>query len=823
MVNVDEAMASGDRHLQAGQFAEAEKIYRRIVQVEPRNALALNQLGLLALRTRQFGAAAQWFETAIRHHPAQAAFHANLGEAYRHMQKLHEAISCYRAAVKVQPGFAQFHVNLATLYVAAGKSTEAIASLRTALELNSEDVHARAQLGRVLHEQRLLGEAETCFRRVVRSMPASSEAHFELGSVLQAQGKLDEAAACYRTALELRPDYPAAHNNLGNILRDQGSLAAAAGHYQAAVTAAPGLAEAHVNLGALFQRRGELDNANVAFRAALQADPNLLAARYALGGLLLRQEKFAQAAACYHEVLRIVPHSVRAQVGLGSVFQAQGSLDAAIACYQKVIRFESDHAAANNELGANRDRSSGGGDAIDEAAGGIDLDASFAVAHNNLGVLLRAVGRLDEAITHHRTAVRLYPNGAAHHSNLLYALNYDPAYDAATIFAEHRAWAQRHADPLTAASPPHLNDRTRDRRLRVGYVSPNFRAQAVNFFSEPILASHDHQQFEVFCYSDVKREDEITQRLKGYADHWRNIVWQSHQEASDLVRRDEIDILVDLTGHISGNRLLLFARKPAPLQVTYIGYQNTTGMKAMDYRLTDAWSDPAGETDAYYTEQLVRLPRSFFCYMPPSDAPDIAPLPLESNGHVTFGSFNDFTKVSLHALDAWARLLLGVPRSRLIVLAYTIDLLKDHLYGTLGRHGIDPDRIEVIAQQPHRQYLDLIQRVDIALDPFPFNGHTTTCDCLWLGIPVVTLSGQTYASRFGGSGLVTLGLTDLVAHTTDDYVQTAAGLAADIERLKQLRGSLRERMAGSPLVDFASFTRNLEAEYRRMWVRWCAS
>jgi protein O-GlcNAc transferase len=246
-------------------------------------------------------------------------------------------------------------------------------------------------------------------------------------------------------------------------------------------------------------------------------------------------------------------------------------------------------------------------------------------------------------------------------------------------------------------------------------------------------------------------------------------------------------------------------------------------MTAMDYRLTDLYADPPGKTEAHYTEQLVRLPGSFFCYMPADEAPAINAPPLESNGFVTFGSFNNFFKVTPEVLTTWAQLLRAVPRSRLVVLAYTMDLVTEYVYGTFQRYGIDTCRIEVTDRRPYRQYLELIQSVDIALDPFPFNGHTTTCDCLWQGVPVVTLSGQTYASRFCGSGLVALGLADLIAHTTDEYVQTATRLATDIERLKHLRGGLRERMAGSPLLDFQMFTRNLEAEYRRMWTRWCAS
>jgi predicted O-linked N-acetylglucosamine transferase (SPINDLY family) len=256
--------------------------------------------------------------------------------------------------------------------------------------------------------------------------------------------------------------------------------------------------------------------------------------------------------------------------------------------------------------------------------------------------------------------------------------------------------------------------------------------------------------------------------------------------------------------------------------VTYIGYQNTTGMAAMDYRLTDEYSDPSGTTDAFYTEKLVRLPRSFFCYRPSDDAPPVGALPLTANGHVTFGSFNNFAKVTPRVLAAWARVLSAVRKSRLVLLASTTESVRSYVKQSFDDHGIDSSRIDFFQRRPRRGYLELISQVDIALDPFPMNGHTTTCDALWQGVPVITLSGGTYASRFGASGLATLGLGELIANSCERYVEIAAGLAADVDRLQELRAGLRRRMSDSPLLDHAGFTRNLEAAYRQMWTDWCA-
>jgi predicted O-linked N-acetylglucosamine transferase (SPINDLY family) len=452
----------------------------------------------------------------------------------------------------------------------------------------------------------------------------------------------------------------------------------------------------------------------------------------------------------------------------------------------------------------------------------IELNPGFAYGYCNLGTSMKHLGRLDEAIAAYRRALEIDPQNALARSDLVYAINFHPEHGPAEIFQEHLEWGRRQADPLTASSGPHGNDRTPQRRLRVGYVSAHFWAHAVNFFTEPVLAAHDHGAFEVFCYSNGSPLDETNARLKTCADHWRQIDELSDEQAAERVRGDAIDVLVDLSGHIAGNRLLVFARKPAPVQVTYIGYQNTTGMQAMDYRLTDAWADPPGTTEAFYTEKLVRLPRAFFCYRPSPDAPPVAPLPALANGYVTFGSFNNFAKVTPAVLTAWARILNAVAGSRLVILASDAPSLVESVHRSFAEQSVEADRVRVVPRRPRSEYLQLIGEVDVALDPFPMNGHTTTCDALWQGVPVVTLAGRMYAERFGSSAHVNLGLEELVAGSPEEYVEIAARLAGDRERLAGLRCELRGRMAASPLLDFAGFTRHLEAAYRQMWTRWCA-
>jgi predicted O-linked N-acetylglucosamine transferase (SPINDLY family) len=669
----------------------------------------------------------------------------------------------------------------------AGRLDAAEQIYRQILAVEPNHAEAWHLLG-VVHLQRGAHPlAIDCISRAIALSPQASGFHFNLGNVYLALNQWDQAAACYRRALALSPDSVEVHCNLGTAFERQGQWDEAIACYGRAIQLNPIRAEVHNRLGGAFTARGRLDEAAACYRRMLELQPGSAEAHYNLGTTLQEQRKLDDAVVCYRRALELNPDYLQAHNNLGAAFQTLGKMDDAVACFRRTLELRPDHAGA----------------------------------HDNLATCCNALGRQDEAILHHRQAVELEPGNAKWHSDLLYALNYHPDHDAATLFAEHRAWGERHADPLSAVSLPHANDRSAVRRLRIGYVSPFFRSHAVTVFSEPILASHNHADFEIFCYSDVERPDTTSERLRGYADQWRDIVGWSDERVADLVRADRIDILVDLTGHIiGGQRLLVFARKPSPIQVTYLGYQNTTGMLAMDYRLSDDYSDPPGTTEHWHTETLVRLPRTFFCYLPSSDAPPLTPPPATVNGYVTFGSINNYAKVTPQVLATWAEILVRIPDSRLLVRADMTESLQQHLRATFATHGISAERLELVDSLPHRQFLELINRLDVALDPFPFNGHTTTSDCLWQGVPVVTLSGNTYVSRFGGSGLATLGVGELIAATRDEYIAIAVALAADLPRLSSLRGTLRQRMSESPLLDFTTFTRNLEAEYRQMWRRW---
>jgi predicted O-linked N-acetylglucosamine transferase (SPINDLY family) len=492
----------------------------------------------------------------------------------------------------------------------------------------------------------------------------------------------------------------------------------------------------------------------------------------------------------YERALALTPDHADAHINLGNALRAQGKLDEAVLHYERALSLRPDHA----------------------------------FAYHNLGGVLALQGKLEEAITYHERALTLKPHDIGGHDGFLLILNYLSSKTLPAIHVAHRDFAKRWESPLSAPIPPHANDRSPERRLRIGYVSSDFRQHSVGYFIEPVLAHHDHARFEIFCYANNLQEDEVTRRLKPHADHWHRIVGLPDEQAADRLRADRIDILVDLNGHTGHNRLLVFARKPAPVQVTWLGYPNTTGLTAMDYRLTDAYADPPGTTEHLHSEKLVRLPECFSCYQPPHEAPAVAGLPAQERGYVTFGSFNNLAKISREVMTVWAQILRAVPGARLTLKNSGLDgsSAQQRVRQVFREAGVAPERLELLGhEQSPKAHLQRYHAIDIGLDPFPYNGATTTCEALWMGVPVITLAGRTHAGRVGVSQLSNLGLTELIARSPEEYVDIAVRWAADRERLSTLRQELRARLSASPLTDAPRFTGNLEQAYREMWRGWC--
>ena len=536
----------------------------------------------------------------------------------------------------------------------------------------------------------------------------------------------------------------------------------------------------------------------------------------------------------YRRAIRLRPIYAEALDHLGAALLDAGKIEDAIAELRQAISLRPDFPEAHNNLG-NALRGAGDLDgALDAFRRAENLRPNWAELLNNLGSVLQEMRQLDAAIDCYRRAI-VISNEPKIWDNLLLAIQIQDFVTPQQIYEEHAKWNHVCAEPLSGAATVH--DATvlvANRRLRIGYVSPDFCDHAVGRQVLPLIEHRDRQRFEVVCYSNVRRADEITARFRAGVDLWRDVRMLSDLQLSEQVRQDNIDILVDLALHSAHNRLLVFARRPAPLQVTFAGYPGTTGLRTIDYRLSDPYLEelpiadcrlPIASTNsafsiqhsALFSEVTVILPHCFWCFEPRDTDPPVMDPPALTNGFITFGCLSHFSKITNDMLlNCWAQVLLREPNSRLLVLAPR-GSARPQFANSQFLKGIAPERIEFADRCPRPRYMELYNRIDICLDTFPYNGHTTTLDALWMGVPVVTRYGQTPVSRGAFSILSNAGLAELAAQTPEEFVKIAVSLAEDVSRLGELRSTMRERMRRSPLMDVKRFTRDIEAVYLEMW------
>jgi predicted O-linked N-acetylglucosamine transferase (SPINDLY family) len=707
-----------------------------------------------------------------------------LEEGLRHHRagRIEEAAKSYRQILTTDPRQPDALHLLGCVAQSVGQFDEAVELISESLRVNPDNVSAINNLASVLKDQGRYPEAIDFYEAAIAAAPAEAYIRSNLGNALRDMGRLEEAAACHRQALEIEPESYAALSNLGSVLDAQGDTREATACFRRALKLNPDSYETHVNLGVTLKREGRLAEAEESLRRALDLQPRSDAALANLGSLMLQQGRTAEAFVTLELALTVNPRSVVALINMGNVLKDLGRFDAARECLEKAVQ----------------------------------LAPKSHLAHNNLGTVLNELGRAAEAAACFRRALELNPDYHWAHSNLLFTLQYLPGVDRDALFAEHCRYDEKYARRFLADAAPHRNSRDPERRIRIGYVSGDLREHSVAFFIEPVLAGHDRQQFEVFCYANQVGHDAVTQRLRSHVEHWREVASLDDDALADRIRRDGIDILVDLSGHTARHRLLTFARKPAPVQVTMVGYMHTTGLRAMDYRISDPRLDPPGETERFHTEELIRLEAGAATFRPPAACPEVNALPALTNGHVTFGAFNNPAKITAETIAAWAEILRALPESRLLAVGRSGNAIKPQLEA----HGIDGARVETFERQPLLDYLALHHRCDLLLDSFPYNGGTTSLFAIWMGVPLTTLDGGTSTSRAGGALLRPLGLHAFVASDRADYVRRAIAAASDLPHLAALRPTLRARLAPH-LGDGTAFTTQLEAAFRDVWRRWC--
>lgn len=828
--------------VQAGRWDAATPCYRAVLAQNPDQLDALEGLGLAALHAQQTGEALRWLERARQRAPANARVLCNLGIALRRNGQLGEAIAVYQRAFALEPR-PTILLNLGRAERDAGRLVEAIQAFERALELDRKAPEVWSLLSNALREAGRFDEAVQAGRQAVTLNPWLGDGHVNLGAALHQLGQLDEAVVQYWVATALPASRDAALANLRVAWADPRLRQS-----MAPGSTPPSPVGAPLKLGTDLGREARV------LVTRLVAAPEDAAAMLELGRLLHQMQRHPAAILCVERAVQLCPsargHREHAAVlwGLGYFAQAEERLLRAVECdpsdlqsyrqlgawlsaqcklslggerFQAALAGCPDDVVSLVNLGAALQGQGRPSEAVRLQRRALELQPNLIEAHLNLGAALSDQGAFAEANAACRRALSLDPTRWGVVSNLLFALHFDPALTPDAIFSEHLAYARRFGDPLRATAGKHSHDRDPQRRLRVGYISPDLRQHPVAYFLEPVLAAHDRDSVEVYCYSDVERPDAVTQRLRDMVPRFIDCAGLSDAALAERIVADQVDVLVDLAGHTGKNRLLVFARSPSPVQVSWLGYFDTTGFASIDYRIADAHSIPP-EAERFFVEQVVRLPRSSNCFLPPRSPEPVAP-PCLARGHITFGCFNNPAKVTRDVVRVFARILHEVPGSRLVLKygAFTDPTLRERYLAWLAEAGITSERVSILGHSSLEQYFVAFGEIDIALDPFPYSGETTALHGLWMGVPVVALEGETLVQRLASRVLRVAGLDGWVARSEQDYVQIATSLARDLDALKRLRLALREELKVSPLLDHAGVTRDLEAAYRKMWQTWC--
>jgi predicted O-linked N-acetylglucosamine transferase (SPINDLY family) len=779
-LNLPELLALANKHHLAGDVIGARQRYQELLEVEPNHAEAIFGIGLLEYGDGQYGA-------ALKH---------------------------VRRAISINPHDIRFHFGLAQILTDSGQYAAAEAEYQHVLSVEPRRAEVHFAVGHLREREQNWAAALEAYQVAVEIKPGYVEALNNLGNCYQRMGKLDQAADMYGKALLGRPEYADALANLGIVLAALGRTVEATDRLKQAIAQQPQVAQHYLNLGAVLCQRRAFDEAVGVLQKALTLNGNLAEAAYNLGNAQRGLGQLEEAIAQYRRAIELNPLHADAQNNLGVIYKEQGKFSLAAAAFDAAIRTDPSSAVALNNA-ANLHRTLG---KLDDAEAllrqAISVQPNLSATYNNLANVLKDAGALSEAIDCYQKSIHLDLSNAAAHSNLIYSLYFQET-DGRKILEASRQWDAQHGKSLRRNRAAMGNERRSDRRLRIGYVSGDFREHCQSLFTIPLLSSHDHQAVKAFCYSSVERQDQRTAQITGYADTWHDVRHLNDAELYSLIQNDRIDILVDLAMHMAGGRPELFARGAAPVQVAWLAYPGTTGLSAMDYVLTDPWLAPAG-FDAHYSEKVIRLPETFWCYDPLSDDPQVNELPMLSKGRPTFGCLNAPCKISDHTLRLWAAVMKRIENAHLVLMAPQ-GRHRARLLERFAAQGISADRITMKDFVPRQTYLRNYHQIDLGLDTIPYNGHTTSLDSFWMGVPVISRIGQTAVGRAGLSQLSNLGLGNLAAATDEQYVDLAVKLATDSIRLAELRHTLRGRMQQSALMDKQRFARNIEAAYHQMW------
>ena len=740
--------------------------------------------------------------------------------------QLDEALRCYDAAIGKTPGLARAHMNRGNILLAQGNAEDALHAYRKALELDPDYAAAHYNLANAYTHLGKNELAKNAYEKAIELKPDFTDAHVALGCVLEDLGQLKDATTSYRRALVLSPEYAEVHCNLGNTLREIGELDDAVSSYRNALAINPALAEAHLNLGIALSRQNQLEQAIASFRRALELRPANADTHFALGVALKSHGQLELALSSLSKAVELDGNHIEAHINLADTLRDTGQLDRALAGYRKALAINPRHAIAHSNLGNALLDLGNYPEAMASYRRAIELDPNFAAAFSNLGSVLKDIGAMSDALANTRRALEIAPELTTTRSNLIFISNYLENHSSEDVLREAQVFGQivaRKARPATTW----MNLPDPDRLLRIGFVSGDLRDHPVGHFIEGVLnalKSNVSDSLEIFVYQTSVSHDLVSQRIKACCKGWHSVVGLSDEVLAQKVQSDRIDILIDLSGHTAHNRLPLFAWKPAPIQATWLGYLGTTGISAIDYLIADEWTLPESE-GRNFIENILRLPDTYICFTPPKANTAVNELPAVKNGYVTFGCFNNLSKINDQVVRLWARVLQAVPHSRLFLKSkqFSDPAIQQSMRDRFAAHHIDPERLILRSHVARSDYLVPYQEIDIALDPFPYPGITTTVESLWMGVPILTLEGKSFISRQGVGLAMNAGLEDWIARDQDHYVELAARHTEDLTELRLLRASLRTRLTNSPILDSQRFAAHFSTAMRDIWQRWCGS
>ncbi len=838
-----------------GDLIACESLSREMTQSFPKHGFAWKVLGTLLQQTGRPQEAIKALTQAATLLTKDEEVQFNLGNTYLDCQQLDAAKNAYKKAIKLNPQFDKAHFNLACILKDQQHTKEAQEHLRKAIQINPNNVSAHYQLALTLHQEAKFEGAENAFKKTIALMPNMAEAHYFLANTMLQLQRFDEAQTYFLRAIEIKPQYADAYaglsiayqanqqlelaeqalresifidpnayiaiNNLGNLLKASGRFQEAESCYMQALSIQPEFAAGYNNLGLVLRDQARLEDAAAAFLCALQHNPNLVPALNNLGLVYKETGRIADAKTQYQKALEINPEYAQAYCNLGMAYEAEGNfVDAEIALLN-ALKYQPNFAEALNNLGIVYKSQWRLQDAEAYLKQAVAAKPDYVEAYSNLGSTLKDAGKLTEAEEAYRKALALNPNYYQAMSNLLFCLTHNAEIDKVSLYAEHVQFGHQFEAPLKAKWQAHTLDKTPTRTLNIGFVSADLRAHAVAYFIEPIIVHlSNYPHLNLFAYANSLTHDNVSQRLQAHFKTWRNVARLSDDALAETIRNDQIDILIDLSGHTAGHRLLTFARKPAPIQASWIGYPGTTGLTAMDYFLADKYLLPPNQLDDQFTEKLVQLPASA-PFMPQEDAPPVNALPALQNGYITFGSFNRPSKLSQTVISLWAELMHAVPNSKILMGAMSVEGENSQVLSWFEQAGITADRIQLHQRSSMQHYLQLHHQVDICLDTFPYNGGTTTWHAIWMGVPTITIAGDMLPSRIGAGILGHVGLDRFVVRNANTFIEEGVFWSQHIDELAIIRSGLRARFAQSPPGNPSVIASGLERAFRQMWQYYC--